>query len=607
MLIAPAVSMRGHDPAEEPKAVSNAIQKNAIRTSRKQSPINGATRLRAVFATFETVVLSIVVIVIAVGFSSSAFALAQPGPLTTSVAVPSAPIHDLAAFVWKRSDLFDGRRGASALAVATDPRDGWIAVGGEQGLLVALPGDGAAPLRVSLPAVHDLSFGASGELYVATMQGLWVLPRQGDGFATQPFEATPANGELARAARRVATGHGLIAVATDAGAYVARVLGHERTDGAHLEWRQLKANFPAGPVRAIGIHEEDGRVEVWAVVGNALWRAGYAEPHEPMDVFEEAVPERVHADAPVDLVTGLPGGAVALVYPAVIHLRARNTVTRKFQWRLYRPIVPPGAVIERFGFGVDQYWLATDRGLVSSQSVVGPWRRAGPPAGRAAAYAMAALGARLYVASAGGLLVAERTRGGRAAREQVFSPTVPSVSVVHRKALREQGLQARVIHDAWRGVRRRAWLPVLGLRLDADRDRGRGSDLDEVVVSGEYHELRDSDRNRSRDLGASITMTWDLRDTAYEPEQIDLSREARLVIGLRDDVLDEVNQIYFERLSVDAQLATPARRGSGGDENEAQAHRFSLELRRGQLDAALDAWTGGWWSQQLENTAIPRD
>ena len=30
---------------------------------------------------------------------------------------------------------------------------------------------------------------------------------------------------------------------------------------------------------------------------------------------------------------------------------------------------------------------------------------------------MAALGARLYVASAGGLLVADRTRGGRAARQ----------------------------------------------------------------------------------------------------------------------------------------------------------------------------------------------
>ena len=360
-------------------------------------------------------------------------------------------------------------------------------------------------------------------------------------------------------------------------------------------------------MRAIGIHEEDGRVEVWTVVGNAVWRARYGESHEPVDVFEEVVPERVHADMPVDLVTGLPGGAIALVYPAAIHLRGRNTVTKKFEWRLYRPIVLPGAEIERLSFGVDRYWLATDRGLVSSQSVVGPWRRAGPPAGRAAVHAMAAFGARFYVASAGGLLVADRTRGGRVTREPVFSPRVPPVSVVHRKALREQGLQARVIHDAWRGVRRRAWLPVLGLRLDADRDRGRGSDLDEVFVSGEYHELRDSDRNRSRDLGASITMTWDFRDTAYEPEQIDLSREARLVIGLRDDVLDEVNQIYFERLSVDAQLATPVRRGSVGDETQAQADRFSLELRRGQLDAALDAWTGGWWSQQLERTAIPHD
>ena len=89
-------------------------------------------------------------------------------------------------------------------------------------------------------------------------------------------------------------------------------------------------------------------------------------------------------------------------------------------------------------------------------------------------------------------------------------------------------------------------MPAVGLRLGVDLDTGRSSDDDEVFVSGDYHLLRDKDEDRSLDLGASITMTWDFRDLAYEPDQIDLSRESRLVIGLRDDVLDEISQLYFE-------------------------------------------------------------
>ena len=108
-------------------------------------------------------------------------------------------------------------------------------------------------------------------------------------------------------------------------------------------------------------------------------------------------------------------------------------------------------------------------------------------------------------------------------------------------------------------------------------------------------------------------MTWDLRDLSYEPEQIDLSREARLVIGLRDDVLDEVNQLYFERLAVASELrqlrsasrserdsSSPGReRGTTQDPGAALERVVTLELRLEEVTAGLDAWTGGWFSEQL--------
>jgi hypothetical protein len=70
-----------------------------------------------------------------------------------------------------------------------------------------------------------------------------------------------------------------------------------------------------------------------------------------------------------------------------------------------------------------------------------------------------------------------------------------------------------------------------------------------------------------------------------------VSREARLVIQLRDDVLDEVNQLYFERQRVLASLDAPPP----------DVPVALLRLRAAELASGLDAWTGGWFSEQLSS------
>ena len=86
-------------------------------------------------------------------------------------------------------------------------------------------------------------------------------------------------------------------------------------------------------------------------------------------------------------------------------------------------------------------------------------------------------------------------------------------------------------------------------------------------------------------------MTWNLGDVAYQPESIDISREAREVIELRDDVLDEITQLYFERRAVLAALHAPVAMP--------HAESLRLRLRAAELAAGIDAWTGGWFSRQL--------
>ena len=78
-------------------------------------------------------------------------------------------------------------------------------------------------------------------------------------------------------------------------------------------------------------------------------------------------------------------------------------------------------------------------------------------------------------------------------------------------------------------------------------------------------------------------MSWDLGALAFDDDSIDISREHRLIVSLRDNVIDEINQLYFERLGLLERLAHP---GEAPD-----LDRRALQLRADELAAGLDAWT----------------
>jgi hypothetical protein len=164
------------------------------------------------------------------------------------------------------------------------------------------------------------------------------------------------------------------------------------------------------------------------------------------------------------------------------------------------------------------------------------------------------------------------------------------VQAVHAAALRYLALGPERLRSLQRGVDRRGWLPVLELRGGAGRGRTVRIDRDQVLSSGLQHELLDRQLDRGSDYDAGIALAWDLGDLAYHPESIDVSHEAREVIELRDEVLDEVTQLYYERRRV-----LLALRQGGVDD----AELARLRLRADELAAGLDAWTGGFFSRHV--------
>ena len=65
---------------------------------------------------------------------------------------------------------------------------------------------------------------------------------------------------------------------------------------------------------------------------------------------------------------------------------------------------------------------------------------------------------------------------------------------------------------------------------------------------------------------------------------------------MRDDILDQVNKLYFERLRVRMELDTL--------NVEDRKKRFEKELKLQELAASLDALTSGYYSEQLRLLAF---
>ena len=64
------------------------------------------------------------------------------------------------------------------------------------------------------------------------------------------------------------------------------------------------------------------------------------------------------------------------------------------------------------------------------------------------------------------------------------------------------------------------------------------------------------------------------------------------MVELRDDILDQVNKLYFERLRAKSELDNLAIE----DKNK----RFDKQLKLEELTASLDSLTAGYYSEQLQ-------
>jgi len=257
--------------------------------------------------------------------------------------------------------------------------------------------------------------------------------------------------------------------------------------------------------------------------------------------------------------------------------------------------------VERAGGRV---YVAADAGLYS-YTLAGLGSGGGRQALSVPALGLGVDGERLLVATERGLAAFALDAEPAAPPPRSAAPPVDHgarVAQLRRAVLEYQELAPERLGELERRARWAGLYPELRAAGSFDHGRDWDGDHNTTFTTGALHHLTDIERDQKQAYGAAVTLTWELSDLVTPDHALDVSRERRLVVSLRDQVLERVNHLYFQRVQILAQRDALAP--------EETARRAELELTAAEIAAQLDAWSGGVFSRleqgsPLENQREP--
>ncbi|HXZ85394.1 MAG TPA: hypothetical protein VEI82_07890 [Myxococcota bacterium] len=442
---------------------------------------------------------------------------------------------------------------------------GAIFLGTEAGLYRRAAGDARGwSLVAAAEPILDLA-SAGDELLIATPANLYAC----SGACDRP--------------ERIALGAGATpsALAVDArgDAWAATGSGLFLRRAGEREWRR-EQSLPAGAIDAVA----STGAEVWVGANGALYSGGAG---------------RGFAQRLAGLDAGWWQLCGAAAFGEVTLLGVASGVWRIDAAGARRIDLALGPIyrVERAG---ERVFVAAENGLYAySLAALGS-------GGGRQALSLPALGlgsdaSRLWVATERGLaafaLDAEPAgapaRAGPAARALDQGARIAEL---RRAVLEYQELAPERLAELERRARWAGLYPELRAAGSVDHGRDWDGDHNTAFSTGALHHLADVERDQKQAYGASVSLVWELSDLVTPDHALDVSRERRLVISLRDQVLERVNHLYFQRVQLLAQRDALAP----GD----AARRAELELAAAEIAAQLDAWSGGVFSRLEQSSPL---
>lgn len=128
----------------------------------------------------------------------------------------------------------------------------------------------------------------------------------------------------------------------------------------------------------------------------------------------------------------------------------------------------------------------------------------------------------------------------------------------------------------------KAILPKLSLGLSESNDENI-----EIYKSATQYYVVNGPREVNRDW--SIDLSWDLSDLIWNDAQTSIDVRSKLMVQMRNDILEEVTRLYFERMRLIREIQMHL--GEAGIQEK--------ELRVMEITAYIDAYTGGKFSEKF--------
>ena len=165
----------------------------------------------------------------------------------------------------------------------------------------------------------------------------------------------------------------------------------------------------------------------------------------------------------------------------------------------------------------------------------------------------------------------------------------PSIRAVQSLAMDYSHTHSEQVEKWLDASRNAAYLPEVQLRYYYYDRLNTGYEY--AVNDGGDAEAFIEDADTDKDNVYQVTLKWKLDDIVMSSERIRVISEAQDVVKLRDKVLRQVTQIFFDRrrLQVELLLSPP------GDLRA----QVEDEIRLMELTAELDALTGGQFSKAV--------
>ncbi len=162
----------------------------------------------------------------------------------------------------------------------------------------------------------------------------------------------------------------------------------------------------------------------------------------------------------------------------------------------------------------------------------------------------------------------------------------PPIAEVQKAALEYFAVTQDDVAGYRSASRLKALMPALSGSYTRDDNRFDRNGIDRAVFTGS---LPDSPQTTDATIGVGrayiASATWELGSLVFDPSEL----EAYALVGIHEDILKEVTRLYFTRQhNILALVLDPPK--------DTRA-RAALVLRTNEIEAMLDALTGGKWSK----------